>query len=442
SRPVLLSLEKDADLNAVLMAGSQAFSEALELQQKVQMSWQTNLQLILNDGQTTLVDDFAGLVKKTIDRDTTKDVLDSADPASTRTSLRPLSERIADARADNTQGILALDIPSRDLFRDFPRLCKQLTPFFYRELGLNFSMQNLQPVMLDDQQHGRETRLLKQLAEYTSSTFLPDVVWDTACAASIAKMSDEKKLAFIEAAIKQFRTSLPEFGETLNHYQNTRRKSVELISLNARLEQNYVDGDFVKQQTETLQKEQHKFQRYNDILGTYRRCSGLRISCAVLLLQDRKKKLRGLRLLGYLQTLHGIQKDLHAAYLVYELIRTLYGRILEHAEIELQKTLETQVRQLTDANRLIYATLVKLPGKLKGVDSLSSLLDEQLQDARGKSTDPTKQTLNVFATLAGLYRNLNQNISGQLASLAGESERQRNIQPVRLIPKDGHKNAA
>lgn len=444
SRPALLTLEKDADQSALLICGSSAFSEALDYVSRVQKSWDESVRQLQNNKRVTLVDDFAGWVQKSIDKSGVSDINCGLPGKSVnlRDSLSPLEQRKANALADDVSGILKLAKPARALFRDFNGLCKRLTPFFYREIGLAFSLHDLQPVMLNDQQHRLEKRLHEKLDEYTSSTFLPDVVWDTASASTVAKLSDEKKRALVEASIAQFRSYLPDFREALTRYNDCRMKNIFGVSLALRLEQGYVSDEFITQQSGELHKEKENLQRYNDILGTYSRCSGLRASCAVLLLPDSKKMLRGLQLLTHLQTLHTVQRRLLAAQISYDLMGTLYSRILEHVEIGLQKTLEAHAEKLVDANRVITATLIKLPGELKGVDDLSKLLEENVRDAHGTGHDTARRAYNEFATLARLYKSLNLIISGHLANLARGSEQLHNIEPVRLILKTGHVNAA
>ncbi len=443
SKPVMQILERDADQTAVLLCGSTISMEALLLQDSVSIAWHKALTALESKNTGTLFNDFPAQISKLVSAGTTR--VSSRQIRQIHPNHRfhaATAGRVAYAKDEETKSLIDLDFSAKELFRDFQNVCLALTPLFYRELGIDFSSNQLASVVANEKQHELEKTLFRYLDSYTASSFFEDFIWNVDSAAKIAKFGREEQRNMVQAAINQFREHLPDFQDALIHRAKYINNGVEETVLELKLKHGYIDNTDLEHQLKLLRPVNEKAEKIGNAMTTWSQSGGLRISGSIFLTEDKRVLANALQLLSHLQLLSKVQPDVHTGTVSQKLLVAIQALLVEHADAKFQEDVQSCCNQLAEHNRKISEALKKLPGSLKGVPNLEILIHETVANRKSSNMDPVMAVYAEFDVLREMFRELNKIVSGKLAAIAMFNEKQYKIEPVRLIPSIKHSNVA
>ena len=149
---MLRQMEFDADRCEAHVAGSETFVATAERLQILNVAWQgamADTRHLLADGH--LADDICELLLANV-RQIPAEASEALRTAIAAEKTRWFhthpcdAERIASARAENTEGVFRIDGPTTVLFECFPKLAREVSTAFYQDsLGANFASARLVP---------------------------------------------------------------------------------------------------------------------------------------------------------------------------------------------------------------------------------------------------------------------------------------------------------
>ncbi len=443
TKNTVISIKNHADKNAINVAGKEIFYEALKFSADCETAFNDALKKSLLLPTNNLVDNFVLMVQKQI-------AVENDDKSINQetTRIQPVWRLIPgiwqQAYLDGFQpsgNITFSNDNASTLIPEFQSICEKLTPQFYHQLGLDYQLQDLKHVVLNDKQYLLEQDLLEKLNEYTSSTFLSTFVWNTNDFVKISKYSDTEKQTLIIKSISQFRNKLPNYQEALIRYPICRKENIELCISEQMCKNGYTSSDLTDHESGNSKQAKNGLDCYRSSIDSYCRVAGIRVISAIMLLQDKHELEDGIQYLGLLLKLQSIQVAVLDGLKAYEIINGLTERMLKYSEFGYQKTIEKLAIELAEINRSVRAALITLPGSLKDVKDMSTYIQTEIK-TQSPASDQVKLSYDEFQVLYSCFLELNQIISGKIANLAITSERVRGIDPVRLIPQPAKQDAA
>lgn len=432
----LKQLDRDADQSAVLLSGSLGFCESLELLGRTSKSWQYSQFRLLSQASLILTDNF-------VDEVYVNSKVDDAAELESLYAYLPVSwvyhpeidERVSFARHEDVAGILNLATPATELFKHFPVLCKSVTPVYYRECGVEFSPNSLKSVPSNIKIQAAEDTYKKIIDEFTSSTFSPAVVWNVGNTRKMIKMTTSQMCTLLNATVKQFRSQLPTFQDAHIHHSNTQKDILAYHLSKLRLKHGYTSEEHVEHQAENYRYQESKLNNQTIAFEAYSRCIGVRLSAAVLLDTRKSTLAKTLTLLSNLQKLHLIQKKLTRGHQLSRMIGEITTQLYANQEVELKPKFDIYTQSLKKINRHIFASLSRLPGDLKDVNSIAKHIREQMKLKLLPGRDEASKAQDEFALLEEEFCSLNIIVTGRLVKYAMKNELAHNIEPVRLVQK-------
>ncbi|MEO1528581.1 MAG: M48 family metalloprotease [Planctomycetota bacterium] len=148
---MMRQMEFDADRYEAHVAGSAYFAETSKRLQKLSLGQQAVYRVVIEElGQQGLITDLPGLIAEGADKVSAEDWKRSqkqiAEGESDLFATHPSDEkRIKAAQAQDAEGMFQLEVPARELFKNFDKLCEGTTMDFYRnELGIMLKPGQLQ----------------------------------------------------------------------------------------------------------------------------------------------------------------------------------------------------------------------------------------------------------------------------------------------------------
>lgn len=228
-------MEFDADVQAVRIAGSDAFATTMTRLRVLDIADAYTVGYInrgLEEGR--LGDDWMALMEAHIERLPAREIESALEgheePRSMYASHPPMRERIGRARQANLATGVALDLPARALFADFTGLVRDCTVDLYRScLGEQFAPSMLVPSAEIFERVGKDESALRRVAEWLPGRLgsvlpltLPAHTWaDSSSRTHGARQNMDwgHELAAIETA---YEASLDEHGEEDSRVRNQR----------------------------------------------------------------------------------------------------------------------------------------------------------------------------------------------------------------------------
>jgi Zn-dependent protease with chaperone function len=250
---MLRQMEFDADRHETLLAGSKAFeSTVYKLQMLGAATSRSHHDLKRFWSERRLADDLPAFIMAEM-RFMPKDIGQKIEQhiKTTKTGLfdtHPAdSERIAAARAIDSEGVFATDLPANALFCDYELLSKAATCDFYREiLGSAVKPENLRPVSELVQQQDQEDEAGKVLQRFFHEQVSPlrPVLLP---AGTIAAPADaESCIAELKETRTQMNAAKAEYSIALKRFSDLNRNHVARKLLGARKKIDYAKFDLPK----------------------------------------------------------------------------------------------------------------------------------------------------------------------------------------------------